>query len=203
MEVDLEGLRRDVLCEFLEVSWHLILYMRKLYPAALFGRRRKYGVGVFMCRHPELTEYLKHILKTVRELLERRELEKVILVVESTQNGPQEQFVFQLGAFNGDDILSRDNYLIELESTLRAFLLRLAACDDTLKSLPADCTFSIVLETQQSAATRMEALSSCKQDDLHWIPAESSNIVKPGSLIHPLKSAPEGLLNMQLYVQVP
>ena len=36
----------DVLCEFLEVAFHLILYVREVYPAVVFERRNKYNVPV-------------------------------------------------------------------------------------------------------------------------------------------------------------
>lgn len=35
-----------VLCEFLEVAFHLILYIREVYPAVVFERRKKYNVPV-------------------------------------------------------------------------------------------------------------------------------------------------------------
>lgn len=35
-----------VLCEFLEVAFHLILYIREVYPAVVFERRKKYSVPV-------------------------------------------------------------------------------------------------------------------------------------------------------------
>jgi mitotic spindle assembly checkpoint protein MAD2B len=36
----------NVLCEFLEVAIHLILYMREIYPAGIFEKRKKYNVPV-------------------------------------------------------------------------------------------------------------------------------------------------------------
>ena len=35
-----------VLCEFLEVAFHLILYVREVYPPVVFERRKKYNVPV-------------------------------------------------------------------------------------------------------------------------------------------------------------
>ena len=190
---DLEALRSDILCEFLEVAWHLVLYTRKIYPAALFSRRRKYGTTVWMCRHPELTDYLKDVLKTVRYLLERKELQNVLLVVKSAQGKVLEQFVFELGAFNpSEDVIEADRFLLGVESTLRAFLLRLSACEETLSPLPDSCQFAIVLATREDAAMRLEALSSSHSNRLEWIPAESSAVVEPGNVVHPVKSSSEG-----------
>lgn len=36
----------DVLCEFLEVAVHLILYVREVYPVGIFQKRKKYNVPV-------------------------------------------------------------------------------------------------------------------------------------------------------------
>jgi mitotic spindle assembly checkpoint protein MAD2B len=36
----------NILCEFLEVAIHLILYMREIYPAGIFEKRKKYNVPV-------------------------------------------------------------------------------------------------------------------------------------------------------------
>lgn len=36
----------DILCEFLEVAIHLILYVREVYPSGIFQKRKKYSVPV-------------------------------------------------------------------------------------------------------------------------------------------------------------
>ena len=36
----------NILCEFLEVAIHLILYTREIYPAEIFEKRKKYNVPV-------------------------------------------------------------------------------------------------------------------------------------------------------------
>ncbi|XP_016093912.1 mitotic spindle assembly checkpoint protein MAD2B-like [Sinocyclocheilus grahami] len=36
----------DILCEFLEVAIHLILYVREIYPSGIFQKRKKYSVPV-------------------------------------------------------------------------------------------------------------------------------------------------------------
>lgn len=39
----------DILCEFLEVAIHLILYVREVYPSGIFQKRKKYNVPVQVC----------------------------------------------------------------------------------------------------------------------------------------------------------
>lgn len=83
----------DILCEFVEVAAHSYLcvsaghavcrrmgscvyvddhaiaydsFVREVYPAAAFERRKKYDVPVRMSRHPELNEYIAQVLKNAR-----------------------------------------------------------------------------------------------------------------------------------------
>ena len=47
-----------VFCEFLEVAVHQILFVRSVYPAELFERKRKYNVPVRQSRHKDLNDYI-------------------------------------------------------------------------------------------------------------------------------------------------
>lgn len=46
-----------VLCEFLEVAFHLILYVREVYPPVVFERRKKYNVPVQVHVHLSLLSF--------------------------------------------------------------------------------------------------------------------------------------------------
>uniref|UniRef100_A0A8C4WVS2 HORMA domain-containing protein n=1 Tax=Eptatretus burgeri TaxID=7764 RepID=A0A8C4WVS2_EPTBU len=59
------------ICEFLEVAFHYILYVRQIYPAGAFSRRLKYNVPVMVCLHPELCHYVEDVLEGVKPLLEQ------------------------------------------------------------------------------------------------------------------------------------
>ena len=48
-----------VLCEFLEVAFHLVLYVREVYPAVVFERRKKYNVPVQVSEHFMLEMFLQ------------------------------------------------------------------------------------------------------------------------------------------------
>lgn len=65
----------DVLCEFLEVAVHLILYVREVYPVGIFQKRKKYNVPVQMSCHPELNQYIQDTLHCVKPLLEKNDVE--------------------------------------------------------------------------------------------------------------------------------
>ena len=47
----------------------MILYVRQIYPADLFIRRKKYDTPVFQSRHPELNAYISGAVKAIKEEL--------------------------------------------------------------------------------------------------------------------------------------
>ena len=53
-----------VLCEFLEVAFHLILYIREVYPAVVFERRKKYNVPVQVSNSSRPVSYRSYAFMT-------------------------------------------------------------------------------------------------------------------------------------------
>lgn len=59
-------------CVYLvEAAIHTILYVRQVYPADIFVRRKKYDTPVFQSRHPSLNEYISGAVKAIGEELVR------------------------------------------------------------------------------------------------------------------------------------
>ena len=52
-----------------EVAIHTILYVRQVYPADLFVRRKKYETPVYQSRHPGLNEYIAGAVKAIGDEL--------------------------------------------------------------------------------------------------------------------------------------
>ena len=52
-----------------EVAIHTILYVRQVYPAEIFVRRKKYETPVFQSRHPALNEYISGAVKAIADEL--------------------------------------------------------------------------------------------------------------------------------------
>jgi hypothetical protein len=52
-----------------EVAIHTILYVRQIYPADLFVRRKKYETPVYQSRHPDLNEYIAGAVKAIGDEL--------------------------------------------------------------------------------------------------------------------------------------
>jgi mitotic spindle assembly checkpoint protein MAD2B len=70
----------SIFTEFIECAVHCILKSRKIYPDVLFEKRMKYGVSIWRCRHPAVSEYIEKVMKNCVELIRLVRLEKISLV---------------------------------------------------------------------------------------------------------------------------
>ncbi|KAF6109979.1 mitotic arrest deficient 2 like 2 [Phyllostomus discolor] len=151
----------DVLCEFLEVAVHLILYVREVYPVGIFQKRKKYNVPVQMSCHPELNQYIQDTLHCVKPLLEKNDVEKVVVVILDKEHRPVEKFVFEI---TQPPLLSisSDSLLSHVEQLLRAFILKISVCDAVLDHNPPGCTFTVLVHTREAATRNMEKIQVIK-----------------------------------------
>ncbi|KAJ0064635.1 hypothetical protein NL108_011491, partial [Boleophthalmus pectinirostris] len=151
----------DILCEFLEVAIHLILYVREVYPSGIFQKRRKYNVPVQMSCHPDLNQYIQDTLYCIKPLIEKNEAEKVVVVIMDKGHHPVERFVFEISQPTLLSI-SSETLLSHVEQLLRAFILKISVCDAVLNTNPPDCSFSVLVHTRESATRNMEKVQVIK-----------------------------------------
>lgn len=59
----------DQLLEFVSCAVHSLLYVRSVYPSALFEQRMYLGAAVWQSRHPEINSYIRRVLDNVKPLL--------------------------------------------------------------------------------------------------------------------------------------
>lgn len=110
-----------------EVAIHTILYVRQIYPADLFVRRKKYDTPVFQSRHPALNEYISGAVKAIGEELAKvtasrvpfqfrneyiqGNVDKIVVVVKDKKEVMLERFIFavqnmiEVETYNKDDRL--------------------------------------------------------------------------------------------------
>lgn len=185
--IDFFAVAGGVLCEFLEVAFHLVLYVREVYPSVVFERRKKYNVPVQMCSHPDLNQYILDVLQTMRPLLEKK-------------FQPIERFVFEIGSAEGTSKMQTDdNFLLHTERSLRGFLLKINSCDALLQPLPPGCTFSILVYTKESSFLKLQ--EDRKAQEFPWVQADEGIEKGRESVIIPLKSTTSGVVKMQLFVE--
>uniref|UniRef100_A0A452GKY5 Mitotic spindle assembly checkpoint protein MAD2B n=1 Tax=Gopherus agassizii TaxID=38772 RepID=A0A452GKY5_9SAUR len=171
----------DVLSEFLEVAVHLILYVREVYPIGIFQKRKKYNVPVQMSCHPELNQYIQDTLHCVKPLLEKNDVEKVVVVILDKEFPPP------------------NSLLSHVEQLLRAFILKISVCDAVLDNNPPGCTFTVLVHTREAATRNMEKIQVIK--DFPWILADEQDVHMHDPRLIPLKTMTSDILKMQLYVE--
>ncbi|CAI5783056.1 Mitotic arrest deficient 2 like 2 [Podarcis lilfordi] len=188
----------DVLSEFLEVAIHLILYVREVYPTGIFQKRKKYNVPVQMSCHPELNQYIQDTLHCIKPLLEKNDVEKVVVVILDKEHHPVERFVFEI---TQPPLLSisSDSLLNHVEQLLRAFILKISVCDAVLNNNPPGCTFTVLVHTREAATRNMEKIQVIR--DFPWILADEQDVHMRDPRLIPLKTMTSDLLKMQLYVE--
>ncbi|WVF68763.1 hypothetical protein IAT40_003535 [Kwoniella sp. CBS 6097] len=180
----------DAIVSFLEISIHTILYLRQVYPASTFTRRRAHSVPVYQSRHPQVRAYIANVVGALSGEVHSGKLRRMTLVIKGVADGlPRERMVFDLGYLGEIDKLRQgrnvDIGLIgapnadELGLMLRGFLIKLNALDGQLLDIKDETTFAIIIETNDSLEP-----SSNKADDGSippWIPALANDTLHPPS----------------------
>ncbi|XP_071509386.1 mitotic spindle assembly checkpoint protein MAD2B-like, partial [Diadema antillarum] len=189
----------DILCEFLEIAVHQILYIRDLYPPGIFERRQKYNIPVQLSRHPELNQYITDAVLGIKPHVVKNEVQCVSVVLLSPSSQPVERFVFEITPPAEKKLEGVDDKLQRLEQSLRAFVLRLNTCDAMLQKLPPDCTFSVLVYTKGSAT--MESNEKHLLQEFPWVEADDELCQMKEARMIPLKSVSSDLLKMQLYIE--
>lgn len=129
--------------EFLEPWAHLVLYLRRVYPAALFESCWAYGVPVHRCVEPTLRDYVAHAVAGCREWLVQRTLERVGIVIYDGSTRVEAHCVsFRSGTPGALDTAS------QWRQFFRGALVGLAHECASLRPLPADCEFQFEFVTE-------------------------------------------------------
>uniref|UniRef100_A0A8C5ZRD3 Mitotic spindle assembly checkpoint protein MAD2B n=1 Tax=Marmota marmota marmota TaxID=9994 RepID=A0A8C5ZRD3_MARMA len=160
-------------------------------PAAVWGCMQ-------MSCHPELNQYIQDTLHCVKPLLEKNDVEKVVVVILDKEHRPVEKFVFEI---TQPPLLSisSDSLLSHVEQLLRAFILKISVCDAVLDHNPPGCTFTVLVHTREAATRNMEKIQVIK--DFPWILADEQDVHMHDPRLIPLKTMTSDILKMQLYVE--
>ncbi|KAF8221691.1 DNA-binding protein [Tricholoma matsutake] len=194
--------------EFVEVAVHTILYVRQVYPAELFIRRKKYDTPVFQSRHPALNEYISGAVKAVGEELKLGTVDKVVVVIKDKEQVALERFIFSVESMIEVESFNKDTSVEEamsggsLGQYFRSFLVKLNMVESQLGQmyLGDDVSFAIVLELKDGAAP------SAREDEEPppWIPANTPDTT-PGisdkAELHMIRAVNTGIINLSLAVQ--
>ncbi|KAG2756406.1 DNA-binding protein [Suillus brevipes Sb2] len=196
--------------EFIEVAIHTILYVRQIYPADLFVRRKKYDTPVFQSRHPALNEYISGTVKAVSDELVLGNVDKVVVVIEDRNRVALERFIFpvqnmiEVESYNKDTSVQDAMSSAKLGQYFRSFLIKLNMIESQLGVLelpPGDeASFAVVLELKENTVP-----SASKDDEPPpWVPADRQHTtsgVSEEAQLHVLRAVDTGIINISLAVQ--
>lgn len=94
----------NILCSFIEVAIHTLLYVRGLYPREVFERRKEFGVPVWMCRHPGLTAGIHDAILASRDHVLDGSVESIIMVILDQSGRAIEAYPFDVENSATEDI---------------------------------------------------------------------------------------------------
>lgn len=216
----------NVLTEFVEAAFHMILYLRNIYPRELFKEVKKYDVLLYQSRSPALNEYLGKVSASVGDELSKGTLQRVALVVKTAdmQETPLERIVFDFDwlippgkqpDINGDwTPITNGLPKSQLEDHLRGFLLKLSVADTYLTRLPEKVTFAVAIELKDGSPRPQSDAARKGEAPAEWVPIEESEMSRKDAMnidsenasdgvraqAH-LKTTRLGIINVQMVVQ--
>ncbi|CAN0878134.1 DNA polymerase zeta processivity subunit [Linum grandiflorum] len=105
-----------ILVEFLEVAITSIIFLKRVYPAGAFERRRYMNAVVQIAREPQLRDYIHSSVSALVPFIEK----------------------LRMNVSSGTKVEEAD-----LEFALRALLIKLPVSESLTKPLPPDCRWEI------------------------------------------------------------
>lgn len=153
----------DLFLEMLEVYINSILYLREVYPAAIFRKRRVYSTTAFISIFPPLNNYLLNTLKTAQELNAANKLFQIELIIFQREfelfGTPEDEEILERYVFRMENNENPEQskgdwslYILQFEEQLRSGLIHLNQMAKNLERLDTEYVgFRIHLETTQTA----------------------------------------------------
>ncbi|KAI9116484.1 hypothetical protein K1719_012651 [Acacia pycnantha] len=172
-----QGRTARVLVEFLEVAITAVVFLKGVYPSGAFERTRYMNVVVQRARHPQLRYYIHTAVSGLLPFLQQGMVERVAVIFYKADDVPLEKFVFKL-AVNQSSGSNVDE--VDLELSLRSFLIKLSVSESITKDLPQDCKWEITAYFRS-----LPEASMSKEADM-WIPTDTKqgNTQLEGKLNH-------------------
>ncbi|PPQ71461.1 hypothetical protein CVT26_011240 [Gymnopilus dilepis] len=216
----------QAIAEFIEVAIHTILYVRQVYPAEIFLRRKKYDTPVFQSRHPTLNDYISGAVKAVADELVHGQVDKVVVVIKDKEQVALERYIFSIETMINIEGYNKD---IGVEDAMtpssliqyfRSFLIKLNMIEAQIGPLELggktfhceliyrldstfyidDISFAIVIELKDDAAPS----GTSTKEPPPWIPAVTQHTTAGAqneAELHIVRAVNTGVINLSLAVQ--
>ncbi|KAK3244784.1 hypothetical protein CYMTET_45619 [Cymbomonas tetramitiformis] len=199
----------DIFCEFLEAAIHQILHARDVYPQELFQRGKLYNVPVQKSRHPDLNDYVSHLVRSIHGWMSKGGVESVILLIVDSRQQPLERFVFEFRRASSEEEAA-GLPLPALERMLSAFMTKISLSHAVLRPLPQDCHFQVLVCSPEEGPEPVPEvpgeplwLEECPAEGgfgVHTSESPALSITAPA--IVPMKTLRCGSMRIQLHVEV-
>ncbi|XP_077291275.1 DNA polymerase zeta subunit 2 [Arctopsyche grandis] len=190
----------DIFIEFLEIAFHYLLFVYKIYPKEIFEDRKKYGASVKYSIHPQVNSYITNCLTSIKEVLIAGCLEKVAFCVLDADKIETHRCIFDALSVNADCTRNEDHYLIRCEQNLRAFFMKLSNSDAFTKPIPDGNSFTVMVHTTESAAVNL-----AKKPELEHFPLieyePSNDCIKTEYFILPIHTVNIDLFKAEVYLE--
>lgn len=140
----------SIFIEFVEVYINSVLYLRGLYPAQIFHRRKFCNLPVWCSIYPKLNDYLREIYLAIGDLKLNSQLGQINLLIykENVENIEENHVIEVVKDF---DVAEQDKYLMNIEEKFRKSLLTLEKRCKNLKPLSKGYEFKIFLHTTEAS----------------------------------------------------
>ncbi|XP_031633729.1 mitotic spindle assembly checkpoint protein MAD2B [Contarinia nasturtii] len=178
--MDTTKMESDLFLEMLEVYINSILYLREVYPSAIFRRRRIYNTTAYISIFPSLNKYLLNALKTAQELKAINKLFQVELIIykreSQTFDTPDNEEILERYTFRVEHSENEHSkkpdielYILKFEEDLRQGLMQLEQTAKNLSPLNREtCGFFIQLETTEKSFVNIVTKENSKVDNFPW-----------------------------------
>ncbi|KAL1514130.1 hypothetical protein ABEB36_003441 [Hypothenemus hampei] len=192
----------DIILEFLEVTIHNILYVRKLYPDVIYTLKKKYGVSVYQLIHPDLVKYIEECLKAVAFNIRNRQLKKLFICFEEDDTIID---TFVIDILSITQLSNRNQYLVDFENNLRDFMLKLHSNRYYFKEIKSgEARFSIHLQT--TTLSHLEFNKIPQYESFPWILDNQLKdhldlSIDTSMSIVPIHKIEADFLKLQIYVE--
>lgn len=190
----------EILLEFLEVAVHQILYVRRVYPEGAFVLRKKYNIPVQLSIHPGLNEYICSSLSSLSGLLKQDKISHLCVLLKDDLT-PIENFFFEIKIIKDKNIEVQD--YVELEQSLRSFLLKILSSSSMLTSSAVQRnTFEILVGCAADCEIDLNITDDPKA--MKWVTIDTNHVYscqEPGVLLPVKALASSQLFDLQLIVE--
>jgi len=136
--------------QFFHYGINSILYQRGIYPSDTFMREKKYGMTLLVSNDDKLQKFLKPLLEHVEDLLERKKLKRLIVVISDIVNKEVlERWQFDIETTDIDENSSLEKDEKRIKQEMSDVLRQITASIAFLPLLEARCSFDVLIHAHK------------------------------------------------------